>query len=152
MPKRTPTAMKELAGNPGHRPLPKDEPKPTVEVPEPPDFLERHAIEEWYRIAPILKQLNIVTLLDRTALTMYCEAYGRWVDALYQVRLTGGNLIVTKQGNIIQNPALGVANRSFDHLRDILREFGLTPTTRAKVTTAKSGESGETDVWAKLLN
>ena len=47
--KPTPTAIKELEGNPGKRPLNKNEPKPTKKAPPCPKWLEPEAKKEWHR-------------------------------------------------------------------------------------------------------
>ena len=48
--KPTPTAIKELEGNPGHRPLNKHEPKPMKKAPACPKSLSTEAKKEWRRL------------------------------------------------------------------------------------------------------
>ena len=49
--KPKPTKLKLLAGNPGGRPLPENEPQPDPAIPDPPDWMEGEALAEWRRIA-----------------------------------------------------------------------------------------------------
>lgn len=43
----------------------------------------------------------------------------------------------TKQGNIIQNPYLGIANRAWDQVKAIAPELGLTPSSRSRIKVTK---------------
>ena len=49
--KPTPTAIKELEGNPGKRALNDREPKPQKKAPACPKWLEDEAKKEWRRLA-----------------------------------------------------------------------------------------------------
>ncbi len=129
--KPIPTKLKLVAGNPGHRALPKYEPKPRPAMPSCPTFLGQMAKAEWRRIAPKLRDLGLLTQIDRAALAAYCQAYGRWQEAEKQVQTL---LVKTKQGGIIQNPLLGIANRAMDQMNRVLVEFGMTPSSRVRVT------------------
>jgi P27 family predicted phage terminase small subunit len=50
-------------------------------VPEPPPFLVGYAADEWWRVAPELHRLGLLTLVDVMPLAAYCEAYKRWRTA-----------------------------------------------------------------------
>jgi phage terminase small subunit len=56
-----PYNLRVLRGNPGKRRLNKNEPRPLIPevVPEPPDFLNPYAQEEWHRIAGELSRLGL---------------------------------------------------------------------------------------------
>ena len=140
----TPTHLKVLAGNPGHKPLPKDEPQPEITLPDPPDFLEGEALKEWNRITPELFKLKLMSEIDRTGVVVYCIAYDRYVSANRDIR-TLGQIIATTNGNIIQNPAVGIANTAADLIRKFLVEYGMTPASRAKVSTP--GKPKAKDGW-----
>ena len=64
-PKPKPTALKIAQGNPGHRPLPKNEPRPRVAAPSMPDFLDAGGRAEWRRVVPILLEMGLLTKMDR---------------------------------------------------------------------------------------
>lgn len=64
---------------------------------------------------------------------MYCQAWGRWVEAENQVAING-DVVKTKQGNIIQNPYLSISNRAWDQLSKMIQQFGLSPAARARLT------------------
>jgi len=131
-PKKRPTKLTLLKGNPGKRSLPKNEPQPPKASLSPPGNLNDRAIEEWKRVAPELAAVGLLTSIDRVALAQYCLAYSRWYEAEEQLRQFG-LLVKTKSGFPVQSPWLPIANRAFDQLRRMLSEFGMTPSSRAGI-------------------
>ena len=88
--KPIPTAVKELRGNPGHRPLGDREPQPKVGEPPMPSGLSRYAKQAWKRIVPILLDMGVLTVADGDALMLYCEAYASWKTAMIDTKKNGG--------------------------------------------------------------
>ena len=60
--KPKPTAIKELEGNPGKRPLNKNEPKPEKTAPKCPTWLDKEAKKEWRRMSKSLEAIGILTM------------------------------------------------------------------------------------------
>jgi len=147
--KALPTNLKLLKGTMRTGRLNLDEPTPDVEVPEPPAFLATEALEEWCRITPLLVKLGIISQIDRTALAAYCQTYGRWAQAEAAI-IKAGLLSKTINGNIIQSPLLGIANRAMEIMRSYLAEFGMTPASRYKISTGigREREHGRIGKWA----
>src|SRR4051812_13319596 len=52
--------------------------KPESKAPTCPDFLSADAKLEWKRIIDDLVTLGVVTMLDRAALAVYCQAWAEW--------------------------------------------------------------------------
>jgi P27 family predicted phage terminase small subunit len=51
-------------------------------TPEPPEWLSEEAKAEWRRVTPELTRLGVLSPpLDRGVLTMYCDAWAKWVAA-----------------------------------------------------------------------
>ena len=73
--KPKPTAIKELEGNPGKRPLNDAEPKPERKAPPCPKWLEPEAKKEWRRLSKQLEQIGVLTEVDQAAFASYCQAY-----------------------------------------------------------------------------
>jgi len=138
--KPKPTSMKRLAGNPGKRPL-SEEPQPSV--PEHTPYVPRHLNEEgkreWRRIVNVLLDLGLYTVLDRAALAMYCQVWGRWLEAERKLAKEG-LILKSDKGNLYQNPWLHVANKAWEQMRKVLAEFGLTPSSRVRLSVSKSGQ------------
>lgn len=141
--KPKPTRLKLLAGNPGKRPLNNREPQPPKRkrLPSPPGHLGEIAAHEWRRTGKILQRIGLLTQIDLAALEAYCVTYERWVEAEKQVQKLGP-IVKTKNGNLIQNPYLAVANRAMKELRAWLSEFGMTPSSRSRV---KVNENADKD-------
>ena len=139
-PKPVPTKLKLARGS--RQPINLNEPKPTVSKPRCPSHLSVAAKAEWRRISPRLVREGLLTHLDERALALYCEAYSLWVEAKQKVADTG-LVVTTEKGNVIQNPYLGIANKAAKQMLEILVEFGMTPSSRTRVTAVKDGDAGD---------
>lgn len=138
--KPVPTHLKVISGNPGKRAIKGAEPKPELELPSPPPELCKDARTEWERVSIELHRLKLLAGIDRAALAAYCQAYGRWVQAERGIRkmaekdpLTGGMMIKTTNGNAVQNPLVGIANKAMSDVVRYAAEFGMTPSARARL-------------------
>lgn len=131
--KPKPTAVRQLDGNPGKRPLNDAEPVPPPGLPTCPEFLEQEAREEWDRIVAILQEMDLLTTADRSALAAYCVAYGRWVRAEQQVRKFGEIVKSPDKGWPMQSPYLSISNQALETMRKLMTEFGLTPSSRSRI-------------------
>lgn len=128
-----PTHLKVLEGNPGKRPLNKNEPKPKPVAPKCPTWLDKEAKREWKRVAPELEKLGLLTIVDGTALAAYCQAYSRWAAA-EKVLTTEGMTYETETGYIRQRPEVGIVQKYLNLIRGFCAEFGLTPSARSRMT------------------
>lgn len=135
-----PSGLKLIAGTERKSRINREEPRPEITAPDPPFPLHENAAAEWARIVQELEAVGVMSNLDQQALAAYCVAFGRWrdaEDALAMFRAQDpkakGLVIKTIQGNLIQNPLVGVANNAMDKMLKIGAEFGLTPATRSRV-------------------
>lgn len=140
-----PTALKLVQGNPGRRPIGKDEPVPDVTAPDCPAHLTADAKAEWDRIMPLLVRLKVVSELDTAALALYCQAFARWQEAerrIAEQKAKGGDGLLVKapSGYPIQNPYLAIANRAMEDCHKYLQQFGLSPAARTRVTVSLQGD------------
>jgi P27 family predicted phage terminase small subunit len=67
-------------------------------------------------------------------LAAYCQAWSRWVKAEEMLKSTGPVIKSKTTGAIYQNPYPAVANRAMKQMRDSLTEFGMTPSSRSRVS------------------
>lgn len=148
-----PTALKLLQGNPGKRPIKKNEPKPkqASRVPAPPQELGQKAKAEWRRVAKELHASGVLTLVDTKILANYCQAYDDMLTArgLLHVHNTNNpdsiNLHKKMTGDTKTHPYVDQIRQ---HRADMLRwatELGITPASRTKVASAKPDETNEFD-------
>lgn len=135
-PPKKPTALKRLAGNPGGKALPPDEPKPDPYAGPPPPELRPDALEFWIRMAPKLQAGGVFTEFDTDKFHGAAVAYGRWIEATREVDKVG-EIVKTALGNVIQNPWLSVANRAYEQWTKALGEFGMSPADRVRVSVEK---------------
>lgn len=136
--KPDPTRLKLLRGLPGKRKLADDEPQPAaVSDLAPPTWLDAEAQAEWTRLAPILQRLGVLTETDTGALAAYCEAWATWKGATQQIRKFG-MVIKGKEAVPIVSPYVKIAHNALLHMRALLTEFGMTPSSRTRVHVPKS--------------
>ncbi len=134
----TPTRLKLLRGNPGHRSLPEHEPMPATGIPECPDHLDKDAQQEWMRLVPELEKLGLITLLDRASLAAYCSAYSMWRQAEQEMPLLTKKLAKArgeKRGQILneRNLIIGQRRNALKEMNTYLQHFGLSPASRPRV-------------------
>ena len=140
--KPKPTALKLLTGNPGKRAINEDEPKPKAKMPACPEQLQGEARKEWHRMGKKLHALGLVTEIDKAALTVYCQAWGRWAEAEVNLQKYGP-VIFSKAGIPIQSPYMSIANRALELMMKALVEFGMSPSSRSRVKVDKPEEVDE---------
>ena len=140
--KPKPSALKELEGNPGKRAVNKKEPKPEAGIPDCPDHLEGAARTEWNRITRQLKELGMISKIDRAALAICCTAWADYVKACNKLKKEG-EVIISENGGLYQNPWVAIKKRSMDQVLKFYAEFGMTPSSRSRVKVETPGEEEE---------
>lgn len=128
-----PTRMKVLTGNPGKRPLNKNEPRPDPIIPDCPPELSPAAQREWARLVGELSSLNMITKLDRAALAAYCGAYAMWAEATLAIQ-KHGTLVKSPTGYPLQSPYISIVNSQAEIMMRLASEFGFTPASRSRIT------------------
>jgi len=145
-----PTQLKVLQGNPGKRALNKSEPKPAAKKPSAPKHLEGEAKREWNRIAKKLFELGLLTEVDRAALAMYCTTWARYVRAEEELARVDAEWVAsTDKGYEHQSAWLQVSNQAMKLMRALLAEFGMSPSSRSRVTITKEEESNPFEDFLK---
>lgn len=154
-----PFPLKVLRGNPGKRPMkPEPQPEQAIDIPEPPPFITGYAADEWWKTAPELHRLGLLTRIDVPALAAYCHAFGQWrmaAESLAKMQtndpIMNGMIIKTKYGDAAMNPLVSIARK---HAADVIRyasEFGLTPVARTRLAAGSSGPSTTPGKFEGLL-
>ena len=146
-PQPVPSAMKRLKGNPGHRPISDDEPKPLVSpgVPGPPDWLEAYAKDEWGVVAPELHRMGLLTLVDLTAFAAYCQSYARWRTAEEWITEHGEAIeILDRKGkvrNVIRAQQCQTSREALADMNRFGSQFGLSPSARTSIHAAPTAKT-----------
>ena len=137
--KRKPSNIHKLHGNPGRRPLPKNEPEPDLGLPNPPSWIEPGTVRMavWDEFAAELDAMEVLTLADRAALAMLVSAYCDWLEADDAVAEHG---ITQKRGSkktgysTVARPEVAIRSDAWKRYRSMLAEFGLMPSSRSRVS------------------
>ncbi len=90
---------------------------------------------------PELVKLGILSKIDGAELAFYCITYARWQDH-EDIVAVEGTLITTKSDNLIQHPALGIANTAMKLCHRFASEFGFTPSSRSRFPKKKEEDEG----------
>lgn len=145
-----PTALKILDGNPGKRPIDDEreaKPKP-VRYEAAPTHLDDEGKREWRRMIKKLAPLGLYTEIDRPALTAYCVAWSRHVEAETKLR-EKGMVVDSPNGYPMVSPYMALANKAWAQMVRILAEFGMSPSSRTRVKAEPKDDEG--DEWDGLV-
>jgi P27 family predicted phage terminase small subunit len=159
-PQPTPTKLKILRGNPGKRKTNTREPEPTAKAPAMPAWICGEARAEWGRVVPELTRLGLLSVVDRGTLTAYCLAWAELVSA---------TKLINEQGRVVEepildrtyeptgyirkklHPAVKLQRDAFARVKQFLGEFGLSPSSRARLQMPTDGPAQD-DPLRKLLD
>lgn len=97
-------------------------------APVAPKHLSAQAKAEWRRIMPQLIARRIITRADLAGVEHYCTCAGI-VRQIEEERAAAGGAIDVR--------LFGVLNRAAQTARQLAAEYGLTPTSRARIGNAK---------------
>lgn len=138
-----PTSLKLVQGNPGKRPINKDEPKPAG-IPKCPSHVPSIAKSLWRELAPLLLNMGVLTEADRRALELVCTTYAEYRNADDDVRVNGITYSTTSTtGDVVikANPAVNMRADAAKRYLTLIKEFGLTPSSRAGVKVEQKDKS-----------
>ncbi len=146
-PSPKPTALKALHGTARRDRSNPSEPQPQVTAVSCPAFLDSAAKAEWRRLIPHLVKLKLMSDLDRGLLAAYCAAWSRWRKAELAIQKFG-EVLATPSGYMQKNPHVTIANESIRTLEKLAGHFGLSPSTRTRVSaTPEEQEDDPFDEW-----
>lgn len=131
-----PTALKLIDGNPGKKPLNKEEPHSSNIYPDKPHNLSPIAFRFWDNLVETLADMNVLQSADRTSMIGLCEAWADSEELRDAVRSEGRvYTTVTQSGDtmIRPNPKVAMYVQAQLMVKAYLIEFGLTPAARSRV-------------------
>jgi P27 family predicted phage terminase small subunit len=143
--KPKPTRLKILNGTRADR-INAREPTPPAGPPEVPKHLDELARDEWARLVPILEEMGVLSQADGAALMLYCECYSKWLRARGEIAKRGMTIEITKTitskkgstiettGRLQANPAVLIEIQMMRLMKELLIEFGLTPSARSRIS------------------
>ena len=147
-----PSAIERAEGFPGKRKRNTEEPQPTeLTVAEVKRRCPKHLKGEerrWWRYyGELLTPLRVITETDLVAMEALARTTTERIAQEEQLRKSGP-LYKSKSGYIQVSPLFSVVSTLRERELKLLREFGMTPSSRTRVQVAR--EEGMEDIWAIL--
>lgn len=136
--KSIPTKILQLRGGTAHthKPPRSQEPVPPEKMPTCPRHLDAEARREWKRAGKIMRDIGLITELDRAVFAGYCDAFSQWAQATAKVQETG--MVYRRiDGTPGLNPYLRVAREAYDRMMKAAVLLGLSPSSRASLKVDK---------------
>ena len=137
-PRPKPTRLKVLEGNPGKRPLNKNEPQIKAELMHAPDWMTEAQLTLW-RYAIHEAPEGVLGSIDRDLLSSWvvaCDlrnnaiAMQRELDKTNQLKL----LTKTAAGTVKASPYLQIINKQSEIMIRAAAELGFTPSSRSRIS------------------
>jgi P27 family predicted phage terminase small subunit len=124
--------LRLVEGNRSRTIIPKSiQPKPSV--PRCPGFLDKVAKGKWRAIVREYAALGILSQLDGTALSTYCNLYSKWRRATEKAEAEGFVVEGSTVGSQVKSPWLRIAADAENQMRLLGAEFGLSPLSRQRI-------------------
>lgn len=148
--KRLPTALKKLNGT--YRPDRENgqEPQPESGLPSCPErFKGRVEEKHWHEYGQNLVAMNVMTIADSHALELLCEVRADY-DAIREVIGRDG-MTLEVDGVLKRHPLHRAETQAVNQLLALLTTFGLTPSSRSRVSIADNTPAKE-NPFTRFLN
>jgi len=136
--KPTPTALKIVTGNPGHRPLPENEPEFKAEIPKCPLVLNKVGKKTWADKSKLLFEVGVLTVADGETLANYCLIWSHIVLQSNKLEKLLKKEMDSDSGKI---------KNCYVRISDLLTQYkaysallGLDPSNRSKIKVNKKPE------------
>ena len=177
-PKALPANVHLLRGNPSKKNFAEllGEFQPEVALPDFPSWIWPEAKKEWKRVGPLLLKDGLIAKGERAALTLYCQAWAKWVwsermlnramakadgdreaaEAKGLVYEGGDGIMVkTANGNFTYSHHWVVGRHAESAVKRYLEMFGLAPAFRRGVTVSNNRQStlfeeASQDEWSAM--
>ena len=146
-----PDAVKKMEGNPGKRPLKSSENEPKIldAVQKPPKWLLKEGKTAWKKLAQTLTASGILTDVSFDAFAETCQWYAYYKIATREMLKNGEKGIyqmqVSESGYESPAPIVTQVRTYYKEWRSSAKEFGLTPSSWARLMSLGNGGAGMTD-------
>jgi P27 family predicted phage terminase small subunit len=121
-------AVKELAGNPGKRPLNKNAPKATG-LPKAPVSVSGFAMTVWKELVGSMPP-EVYTKADQYLMAAYCHAVALHEEAVTELALLPSKLVPGSTGQAVQSPWIKTMLEAQRQMVSIGTRLGLDPASR----------------------
>ena len=146
--KKTPSAMKILKGTNQPCRMNPREPKPLVVELKCPSYLTAQGKRTFKNLAKLLKDMKVAAASDQQALAMLSDMYSIYRQMRDTLKKNGFTYeIETQNGGTMHRarPEVAILNEAWKNTRSMMSEFGLTPSSRTKVSASGPNEENPLD-------
>lgn len=113
-------------------------------APEPPEWLDDTATDEWHRIYPLLEELPVADL-DLMLVSTYCQAYSDYINATK--RMNNSDVIIETERGTKLNQNHTIKRDALSQLNSIAPKLGLTVESRLKILEPKQDTKSDKSVY-----
>ncbi|WP_192946910.1 phage terminase small subunit P27 family [Staphylococcus cohnii] len=113
-------------------------------TPEPPEWLDDTATDEWHRIYPLLEELPVASL-DLMLVSTYCQAYSDYINATK--RMNNSDVIIETERGTKLNQNHTIKRDALSQLNSIAPKLGLTVESRLKILEPKHDTKSDKSVY-----
>ena len=145
--KKTPNEIKKVQGTYRTNEAPQNPfvPDQFDGVPEPPDDLGKIGKMIWQGTVKELHEKGMLYNIDIPMLHIYCQEYDNYQEAEKKLRTEGRVVEQTNKNgstNLVQSPWINIKSKSWEVIKSLSLQFGLTPVSRNKIELPKK-EDGD---------
>ena len=148
--KPKPTNFKIIEGETHKERINQNEPRPDLPSLQFPDWLTDDAKKLWIKYAPILKNLEVFKQTDEFAFACLCQEMGRYVELQKEINKKKSYTTSNIRNGDKPIPEMAMARECLKHIKSLMLEFGLTPSSRGKISIPDDGDE-ESDL-EKILS
>lgn len=105
-------------------------------VPVPPDWFDKAAYDEWWRVVPLLAKWGMAGTLDIPQLESYCVSYSRWKAAEKRLQSEGLTQI-NSAGTVVSNPLVAISKSYHREMIKSADVLGINLAARSELETRK---------------
>ena len=143
-----PTNLKVLRGTAQPCRMNDREPKSPKGRIKMPSGLTKEEKKHWKAVAADLEAAGILTVLDVQALRLYCRVYHQWCQANEKLEAFGP-VIKGSHGTPMLSPYFKVSRSCLEQMLALLREFGMTPSSRTRIRSERDEPDDDFEAWQK---
>jgi P27 family predicted phage terminase small subunit len=98
----------------------------------------------WKNYSAQLHSLGVLTTNDATALLLLVNAHVSYLTLETEIA-THGHMIRGRMGEMVRNPAVAMRNDAWKRLLKILQEFGMSPSSRTRISAIPASPESDDD-------
>jgi P27 family predicted phage terminase small subunit len=125
------------------------QPSAPVASGDAPSWLKGESLKIFQRMAPMLRNMKLLTEADAPAFARYCKHYARWLDLQKRLDKHGDIYEIETASGVVRraDPAFVMADRLDRMLLAIEDRFGLNPAERQRIMAARANTGATSDLF-----